>query len=46
MARLTQMNHLLSVQPALALWILREESVPELELDLENRACSALPHMY
>ena len=42
------MNHLLSVQPALALWprILREESVPEVDEERENKACSALPHMY
>ena len=45
MARLTLMNHRLSVHPARLFRILRLESVPEVEEDLENTA-SALPHKY
>ncbi len=45
MARLTLMNHRLSVHPARLFRILRLESVPDVEEDLENTA-SALPHKY
>jgi hypothetical protein len=43
MARLTLMNHFLSVHPALVFLILKLESVPEVEDDLENNA-SAFQH--
>lgn len=46
MAKLTQMNHLLSVQPPRVLRMRIEESVPEVDEVREKRACSALPHMY
>ena len=46
MASETQMNHLRSVHPARVFRIRSEESVPEVDEDRENRACSALPHMY
>ena len=45
MARPTLMNHRLSVHPARLFRILRLESVPDVEEDLENTA-SALPHKY
>ena len=52
MARLTQMNHRRSVQPALArcradpFLMRRLESVPDVDEEREKSACSALPHMY
>ena len=45
MAKLTLMNHFLSVHPALVFLILKLESVPDVEDDLENTA-SAFPNKY
>ena len=45
MAKLTLINHRLSVHPALVFLIRKLESVPEVEDDLENTA-SAFPQRY
>ena len=46
-AKLTQINHLLSVHPALDFRIRSDESVPdEADDDGENKACSGLPQIY
>ena len=46
-ARLTQINHLRSVHPALDFRMRSDESVPdEADDDGENKACSGLPQIY
>ena len=46
-ARLTHINHLLSVHPARVLRIRNDESVPEdADEDGGKRACSGFPHTY
>ena len=46
-AKLTQINHLRSVHPALDFRIRSDESVPdEADDDGENKACSGLPQIY
>ena len=45
-AKLTLMNHFRSVHPARVFRIRILESVPDVDEDLENKFCSALPHKY